>query len=171
MLFWQENKIQPDETDEVIVAELPDKDNDPALFDIVTKNMAHRPCGKQNLTSPCMKNGIYSKKYSRHFVTDTQTGEDGRPVIGRRDIDNGGQVATMSICGRTVTINNTWIVPYSPILCQTFNAHINVEYYRSVQPIKYICNYINNPSGQTTFGVRNAHDEVKNYLNGRYIST
>lgn len=52
------------------------------------------------------------------FVTDTQTGEDELFFIDVdcRDVDNGVQVATMTIRGKTVTIDNTWIVQYSPIL-------------------------------------------------------
>jgi len=68
--------------------------------------MARGPCGEHNPTSPCMKNGISSKKYPRRFNTDTQTGEDGYPVYRRRNVDNGGQVNnTMSIRGRSVTID------------------------------------------------------------------
>ncbi|GBP05538.1 hypothetical protein EVAR_3035_1 [Eumeta japonica] len=37
LLFWLETKIQPDEIDSVIVAELPNQQNDPILYDIVTK--------------------------------------------------------------------------------------------------------------------------------------
>ncbi|GBP83067.1 hypothetical protein EVAR_70120_1 [Eumeta japonica] len=37
MPFWVENKIQPDEIDSVIVVELPNQQNDPILYDIVTK--------------------------------------------------------------------------------------------------------------------------------------
>ncbi|XP_068994247.1 uncharacterized protein [Neodiprion pinetum] len=133
--------------------------------------MVHGPCGEENLTSTCMKNGICPKKYPRCFVTQTQTGEDRYPVYRRRDIENGGQVATLNVRGKTVNIGNRWIVPYSPILCRSFNAYINVEYCHSVQAIKYICKYINKGSDQATFSVRNDHDEVENYLNGRYIST
>lgn len=171
MLLWLERKIQSDEIDSIIVAELPNKDDDPILFDIVTRNMVHGPCGDQNTTSPCMKNDICSKKYPRRFVNDTQTGEDGYPVYRRRDTENGGRSATLNIRGRQVTIDNRWIVPYSPILCRSFNAHINVEYCHSVQAIKYVCKYINKGSDQATFSVKNPYDEVENYLNGRYIST
>ncbi|XP_055918607.1 uncharacterized protein LOC129950708 [Eupeodes corollae] len=167
MLLWLNSKVEPDEIDKIIVAELPNKDEDPVLFEIVTKNMVHGPCGQENLTSPCMKNGICTKKYPRRFVTETQTGEDGYPVYRRRDVDNGRQIAALNVRGRTVNIDNRWIVPYSPILCRSFNAHINVEYCHSVQAIKYICKYINKGSDQATFSVRNAHDEVENYLNGR----
>lgn len=171
MLFWVDSKIQSDEIDDIIVAELPNKDEDPVLFGIVTKNMVHGPCGEQNLNSPCMKNGICSKKYPRRFVAETQTGEDGYPVYRRRDINNGGQVATLNVRGQTINIDNRWIVPYSPILCRSFNAHTNVEYCHSVQAIKYICKYINKESDQATFSVKNVHDEIEKYLNGRYIST
>ena len=41
----------------------------------------------------------------------------------------------------------------------------------SVQAIMYVCKYINKGSDQANFNVRNAHNEDKNYLNGRYIST
>ncbi|GBO99793.1 hypothetical protein EVAR_74207_1 [Eumeta japonica] len=104
-------------------------------------------------------------------VNETQTGEDGYPVYRRRDAANGGLSASLNIRGRNFTIDNSWIVPYSPLLCRTFNAHINVEYCHSVQAIKYICKYINKGSDQATFGVRNPNDEVENYVNGRYIST
>jgi len=169
ILFWLERKIQSDEINHIIVAELPDKDEDPALLDIVTISMIHGPCGQGNITSPCMKNAICSKKYQRRFVSKTQTGGDGYPVYRCRNINNGGQIATLDI--QRKTINNRSVVPYSPILCRSFNVHINVENCHSVQAIKYICKYINKGSDQATFSVRNAHDEVENYLNGRYIST
>jgi len=41
ILFSLERKIQTDEIDQIIIAELPDKDDDPALFDVVTKSMIH----------------------------------------------------------------------------------------------------------------------------------
>lgn len=71
MLFLLDLKIQLDEIDEIIVAELSIKDEDPVLFEIVTKNMVHGPCGEENLTSQCMKNCICLKKYPRRFVTET----------------------------------------------------------------------------------------------------
>lgn len=131
-MLWLERKIQPDEIDSIIVAELPDKDHDPVLFDFVAKNMVHGPCREQNFTSPSMKNDICSIKYPRRFVSDTQTGEDGYPVYRRRDVYNGGRIATLNIRGGTITIDNRWIVTYSPMLYKLFNVHINVEYCHSV---------------------------------------
>ncbi|GBP30124.1 ATP-dependent DNA helicase pif1 [Eumeta japonica] len=59
LLFWLETKIQPDEIDSVIVAELPNQQNDPILYDIVTKNMVHGPCGEHNLSAPCRVYGVH----------------------------------------------------------------------------------------------------------------
>lgn len=73
--------------------------------------------------------------------------------------------------GSEFNIDNRWIVPYFPLLCRMFHAHINVEYCHSVQAVKYICKYINKGFDQATFSVRNPNDEVENYVNGRYIST
>lgn len=160
-LFWLDSKIQPDQFDKIIVLKLPKKDEDPVLFDIATKNMVHRPCVEESLTSLCMTNGICLTKYSRRFVTKIQTGEDWYPVYRRRDINKGRQVTTLSIWERMINIGNRWIIPYPPILCRSFN----VEYFHSVQDIKYICKYIN----KGFFRVRNAYDEVENYLNRQYI--
>lgn len=46
------------------------------------------------------------EKYPLRFVTETQTGESGYPVYRRGDINNGGQVATLNIRGRTVNVTN-----------------------------------------------------------------
>ncbi|GBP63297.1 hypothetical protein EVAR_26611_1 [Eumeta japonica] len=47
----------PDQIDQIISAEIPNKDIDPDLFDIVTKNMIHGSCGTFNNNSPCMSDG------------------------------------------------------------------------------------------------------------------
>jgi hypothetical protein len=46
-----------DDYDKIVCAELPDKDTEPELYKIVTKNLLHGPCGAR-----CMKNGRCSKK-------------------------------------------------------------------------------------------------------------
>ena len=100
------------------------------------------------------------EKNPRPFITETQTGKDGYTIYRQRDVNNGGQVTTLNIRGRAITIGNRWIIPYSSLLCQSFNAHINVEYCHSVQTIMYMYKYINQGSDQATFSVRNAHNEV-----------
>ncbi|GFY35468.1 ATP-dependent DNA helicase [Trichonephila clavipes] len=51
-----DGKIKPPNlVDEVISAEIPNPETDQKLYDTVTKNMIHGPCGALNPSSPCMK--------------------------------------------------------------------------------------------------------------------
>ncbi|KAL0882000.1 hypothetical protein ABMA27_001749 [Loxostege sticticalis] len=148
-LLWFEEKIRPDLIDQVISAELPNPDSDPALYDIVKTNMIHGPCGTVNPNSPCMKDA-----YRR------------RPPL------NGEFTAEVNIRGQSVIVDNRWVVPHSPVLSRAFQTHINVESCASVESIKYICKYVNKGSDQATFGMQaDNRDEVTNYQSGRYIST
>lgn len=174
ILIWLRDRIRPEQIDNVISAELPDPTIDPELFETVTKSMIHGPCGQFNMESPCMdRDRGCTKRYPRRFVDETRTGDDGYPEYRRRSPAQGGISFERSVRGRTVPINNTWVVPYSPLLCKMFNAHINVEYCHSVKSIKYICKYINKGSDMVMFevGAGNGNDEITQYQMGRYLST
>ena len=41
-----------------------------------------------------------------------------------------------------IVVDNSWIVPYSPLISKTFKTHRNVEYCYSVKSIKCICKYV-----------------------------
>ncbi|GFX22534.1 ATP-dependent DNA helicase [Trichonephila clavipes] len=71
---------------------------------------------------------------------DTVTNVDGYPIYRRRNPENGGQSFIKNINNTDIDIDNRWVVPYSPLLSKTYNAHINVEFCSSVKSIKYICN-------------------------------
>ncbi|XP_053595510.1 uncharacterized protein LOC128667831 [Microplitis demolitor] len=166
ILLWLEEKLRPESIDKVISAELPNQDQDQELYEIIKTNMIHGPCGSFNRNSPSMVDGSCTKKYPKHFIKETQTGEDGYPKYRRRSPEDGG--VTTIING--INIDNRWVVPYNPVLCRTFKAHINVEVCNSVKSIKYICKYINKGSDQAVFTVGDL-DEVTKYEAGRYIST
>src|SRR5208282_3647892 len=52
----QDSKFStPEKIDKVACAEIPDLDQEPKLYAIVTKFMMHGPCGELNLEAPCMK--------------------------------------------------------------------------------------------------------------------
>ncbi|GFS51571.1 helitron_like_N domain-containing protein [Trichonephila clavipes] len=57
LLLWLMEKLCPTQIDEVISAEIPNPEIDRKLYDIVTKDMIHGPCGARNPSSPCMKEG------------------------------------------------------------------------------------------------------------------
>lgn len=79
ILIWCVDKIQPNEIDNIISAEIPDQKIDRELFEIITKNMIHGPCGAFNMHSPCMINGKCAKRYPRQLIPETITGNDGYP--------------------------------------------------------------------------------------------
>ncbi|GBP65087.1 hypothetical protein EVAR_5233_1 [Eumeta japonica] len=79
ILVWFIDKIRPEEIDSIISAEIPDPSTDQLLFDIVTTNMIHGPCGTLNSSSPCMADGKCTKNFPKilpmirsQMSTDTQ---------------------------------------------------------------------------------------------------
>ena len=171
ILLWLKVKIRPNQIDDIVCAELPDEDLDPVLFEVIKTQMVHGPCGKYNPKSPCMANGKCSKKYPKPFIANTQTGENGYPMYRRRMPDHGG---FQTIIGqqREVQVDNRWIVPYNPLLCKIFKAHINVEYCNSIKSIKYVCKYVNKGSDMAMVGLQQEqNDEIKCYQMARYISS
>ncbi|XP_061385228.1 uncharacterized protein LOC133320601 [Danaus plexippus] len=180
LLLWLTEKLRPNQIDEVISAEIPNPESDRKLYDTVTKNMIHGPCGALNPSSPCMKEGKCTKKYPRALLKDTQTNDKGYPLYRRRTPGDGGRTITLKTRGGTqeVLVDNSWIVPYSPLLSKIYNCHINVEFCNTVQAIKYICKYINKGSDQAIFNIRqqgnvniDPRDEVQTYRAGRYVSS
>jgi hypothetical protein len=175
ILIWLHKKITSNEIDDVISAEIPDKNVDKGLHDIIVKNMIHGPCGALNENSPCMAKGRCTKQYPRLLVSNTITGNDGYPQYRRRSTEDGGKTAIIKKRnGTTIEVDNQWVVPYSPLLSKTFNAHINVEYCNSVKAIKYICKYVNKGSDMAVFGLQpkiKDFDEIVQYQAGRYISS
>ncbi|XP_050335786.1 uncharacterized protein LOC126762783 [Bactrocera neohumeralis] len=180
ILIWLVDKIRAENIDSLISAEIPDPSTDQLLFDIVTANMIHGPCGNLNRSSPCMVDGKCTKRFPKDFTNDTVTHVDGYPIYRRRSTENGGQSFIKTISNADIDIDNRWVVPYSPLLSKTFNAHINVESCSSVKSIKYICKYVNKGSDMAVFRIENTNvhspplnqnDEITNYQIGRYVSS
>lgn len=133
---WLKDKLQPVQFDVIISAEIPDPNNDKALYDIVMKNMIHGPCGVENPLCPYMKDRKCTKKFSRNLLKETLHTENGYPMYRRRAPKDGGRMASVKLRnGSQVSIGNSWVVAYSPVLLKTFKAHINVEACGSDQAI------------------------------------
>lgn len=167
MLFWLRNKIRPNQIDNDISAELPDPTVDEELFNCITRNMIHGPCGSHNQRAPCMIEGRCSKRYPHNYLSETISGEDGYPLYRRRSPESGGREVQL---GRYL-VDNRWVVPHNRFLCKVFNAHINVKYCHSVKSIKYICKYINKGSDMAVFQIENNNDEIDQFQTGRFISS
>ncbi|XP_054091728.1 uncharacterized protein LOC128923495 [Zeugodacus cucurbitae] len=134
--------------------------------------MIHGPCGAINPQSPCMVDGKCSKRYPRKLTAETVTGNDGYPLYRRRSPDDNGRTVTTKVKRMDFVVDNSWIVPYSPLISKTFKTHCNVEYCNSVKSIKYICKYVTKGSDMAVFGLQssNTNDEISRYQVGRYVN-
>ncbi|XP_049316467.1 uncharacterized protein LOC125779283 isoform X2 [Bactrocera dorsalis] len=139
ILLWMVEKITPDQIDDIISAEIPDVEIDPELHEVVMANMVHGPCGEHDPSSVCMSDSKCKKRYPRAFISKTQTGNDGYPLYRRRSPADNGRTFITQLKGKNFVVDNTWFVPYSPILSKAFKTHINVEYCSSIKSIKYVC--------------------------------
>ncbi|GFS92697.1 ATP-dependent DNA helicase [Trichonephila clavipes] len=168
LLVWLQTKIRPDEVDSIINAEIPDK-KDPIQYEVVTKNMIHSPFCNRNRKTPCIVDGKCSKRFPRQMLQETQTGDDGYPLYRYRKPGDGGHVAPGRApeSGMLEDVDNSWVVPYSPLLCRILKAHINVEYCNSVKSIKFICKYVTKEIDAAMFAVANKMpnriDEITTY--------
>ena len=131
------------------------------LYEVITKNMVHGPCGAEKPNAKCMADGRCTKKYPKEFRETTHFGDDGYPQYAR---PNNGRYFEKN--GHRY--DNRSVVPYSPYLSAKYNCHINVEVCASVQAIKYIHKYIYKGHDRTTLEIN--RDGIKQYLDSRYIS-
>ncbi|GJT29014.1 DNA helicase PIF1, ATP-dependent [Tanacetum coccineum] len=71
--------------DKYISAEIPDKDEDPELYQIVTDHMMHGPCGAERQSCPCTVNKKCTKKFPKQFNETTFIDESGYAIYKRRN--------------------------------------------------------------------------------------
>ncbi|GFU92488.1 ATP-dependent DNA helicase [Trichonephila clavipes] len=64
-VFKLMEKLRSNQIDELISEEIPNPETDRKLYDTVTKNMIHGPCGALNPSSPCMKEKKMYQKVSK----------------------------------------------------------------------------------------------------------
>ncbi|GFW78883.1 uncharacterized protein TNCV_2059041 [Trichonephila clavipes] len=80
------------------------------------------------------RNPILIRAAVAQWLRETVHSDKGYPLYRRRaPVDGGKQVDIRTRSGEITNFDNSWVVPYSPILCKLFNAHINVEACNSVR--------------------------------------
>ncbi|CAH1451756.1 unnamed protein product [Lactuca virosa] len=159
--------------DRVISAEIPNKDDDPELYSLVSEFMMHGPCGSDNPKCPCMSENKCSKNFPKPFLENTSVDSNGYPMYRRR---NDGSFIEKS----GVKLDNRSVVPYHKTLLKRYQAHINVEWCNQAASIKYLFKYINKGPDRATVEVAQNNnggdnddapvDEIKNYYDCRYLS-
>ncbi|GKC44676.1 DNA helicase PIF1, ATP-dependent [Tanacetum coccineum] len=91
ILLWLEDEDKLTTTgkiDHYISTEIPNKDDDPELYQIVSDHMMHGPCGVENPSSPCMVDFKCTKKFPKQslqhllYSPATNPGYPGRLVAG-----------------------------------------------------------------------------------------
>ncbi|PWA72010.1 DNA helicase [Artemisia annua] len=72
------------DVDQYISAELPDPQGDPRAYKIVSEMMMHGPCGKANLSAPCMEGDTCTKDFPKKYNNETFFDDKGYPHYRRR---------------------------------------------------------------------------------------
>ena len=156
----------PEDIDSLMSSEFPE--DNPELLELVKKFMVHKPCGAHNPNAPCMVNGRCSKGFPKQFREDTAVTEDSYARTRRH---NTGRTHQVGMGHRAQQVDNRWVVCHSRYLIWRYRCHINVESIASVKAIKYIYKYVYKGHDRTTMEFGNCQDEVKQYLDARYISS
>ncbi|XP_065840180.1 uncharacterized protein [Oscarella lobularis] len=174
ILLWLESscRVYGDTIDKVISAKIPSKQENPVLHDIVMRNMIHGPCGRLNPQCVFMKDNFCSKNFPKDFISETICADDGYPLYRRRKPCGGGHTGVKKVRGKNVTVDNRFVVPYSPYLCEKYDCHINVEVCNSINAIKYVIKYVNKGNDMAAFAFQrhNPSDEIDIFQAARYVS-
>jgi hypothetical protein len=160
----QDAKIRtPEQIDTLLSSEFP-VDN-PELLELVKKYMVHKPCSAENNNpkAPCLQNGKCSKNFPKPFRDQTTISEDAYASTRRRDTGQTHQV-------RGKQVDNRWVVTYCAYLIWKYRCHINLESIASIKAIKYIYKYVYKGHDRITMQFGTCNDEVKQYLDARYVS-
>lgn len=149
LILQNEDKVGDVEgLDDIICAEIPDRNVDPDLYEIMTSNMLHGPCSATHPNSPCMRNGPrWTKRYPQRFCDETTADEDGYPIYLRRQQIN-REERTAVVKG--VLLDNHSMVPYNPYLSKRFKVHINVKLCSRISAFKYLFKYVFKGGDRTT---------------------
>ncbi|XP_062103455.1 uncharacterized protein LOC133814524 [Humulus lupulus] len=159
----------PEYFDEIISAEIPDKNTNIHLHNVVVKHMMHGPCGVLNPSNVCMKGNRGCKSnYPKNYASATTVGNDCFPIYRR---SNNG----MTVKVRGQYLDNRWVVPYNPYLLATFESHINVEICSTIKAVKYLYKCIYKGHDRVAFNlvseINNQQvDEIQQFQSARWIA-
>ncbi|XP_071688317.1 uncharacterized protein [Rutidosis leptorrhynchoides] len=133
--------------DDLICAEIPNKDEEPELYQLVSDFMMHGPCGPEHPKMPCMKLKKCSKHFPKDLTAETHFYPEGFPLYRRRDDGN-------FIRKSGTRLDNRHVVGYNKTLLKQYQAHINVKWCNQLRSIKYLFKYINKGPDRIFVGCR-----------------
>ncbi|XP_062075423.1 uncharacterized protein LOC133779481 [Humulus lupulus] len=159
----------PESFDEIVSAEIPDKNTNIHLHNAVVKHMMHGPCGVLNPSNVCMKGNHGCKSnYPKNYASATTVGNDCFPIY--RHSNNG-----MTVKVRGQYLENRWVIPYNPYLLATFDSHINAEICSTIKAVKYLYKYIYKGHDRVAFNLvsetnNQQVDEIQQFQSARWIA-
>ncbi|KAI7934621.1 hypothetical protein MJO29_015884 [Puccinia striiformis f. sp. tritici] len=106
----------PEKVDLLVCAELPDPEEEPDLYEVISKTMIHGPCRGR----PCWKKDGCSYGYPKPYTPRTVTISGAYPVYRRRRSE-------VTAVKNRITFDSSSVVPYNKYLALMFKCHINVE--------------------------------------------
>ena len=130
----------PEQYDSICCAELPDRNAEPELYQIVTDCMMHGPCGDDDPLCPCMRNRKCSKRFPKEW-NELSRETNGYPVYRRRRngsqpaVQADGVTAIIRYCmkkvrralgqpQREVALDSRHVVTYNRALCLRYNVSV-----------------------------------------------
>ncbi|XP_074352322.1 uncharacterized protein LOC141691481 [Apium graveolens] len=181
ILIWLHPDDRPKTTeqiDKMISAEIPDPEIDPVGYNAVSNYMIHGPCGPDYTKSPCMVKGNCIKHFHKLYNSHTFFDECGFPIYKRRRTG-------ITINKKGVNLDNRFVVPFNRDLLVHFQCHMNLEICNNSRSLKYLFKYCLKGHAMATMCLRKTRigtsatilkkapkgliDEVKHYLDGRYV--
>ena len=149
-IFWMQegDKIRHGrELDDLILAEIPDPQADPLLYQLVTERMLHncndicRPPHLAQLDQNGLPIHRCLKGFPQPFSDETRINENHMPAYRRTNNERVHRI------GQKV-FDNKYVVPYNPYLLKHFQSHINVEYIAFASSMKYLFKYVTKGNDQ-----------------------
>ncbi|KAF1877717.1 hypothetical protein Lal_00040435 [Lupinus albus] len=105
-------EFQKRDIDRIIFVEIPNHNDDPELYNLVKSHMIHGPCGTCNMSSPCMKDGKYSRYFPKKF----------------NNVQLLMKMVIIIVEKNGIPLDNHYVVPYNPQLLMKYQTHINMEW-------------------------------------------
>ena len=164
----------PEQIDSLMSSEFPLFDDQ--LLELIKSFMVHTPCGPgHKLDAPCIVNGSCSKNFPKPFREHTTVNEDSYACTRRTNTAGLPPDDRLNVRGfqpnqPIFQLDNQWVVCHSRYLIWKYRCHINVESIASIKAIKYIYKYVYKGHDRTTMEFGTCVDEIKQYLDARYVS-
>lgn len=128
-----------DEVDRCIRAQIPDKESEKELYELVSKHHIHGPNCRTNPHAMCKDpKGLCRWNYPKPYAPSTRITEDGRVYYARPD---DGRSVPVNVRNHVILATNKDVAPYCPRLLLKFHCHVYVDLVQDYMAVKYLCKY------------------------------